>query len=371
LGGIGDDLIAASVCRPLKKLGYKVDMITASPNHVLFYNNPFIDKLSVKNHGDLPLNDHNAWLAWFESRRPEYDVFAQLSHSCEAKHAFFPGMTQFWLPENYRRDIAKGSYIETVHKVAEVPFDFGPLFFSSEEERERALETRKRNTAGKRVVGWVISGSRIDKIYPQTPTVISRLIREHGVYVMLFGAPNEKEHGMAETIQNTVNLQNSSVDGLGLCMTAAGSDEGGANSWPIRRSLSQLLTCDLVVTPDTGSAWAVAFEQMPKILLCSHASDENVAKHWVNATVIKPDTDRVPCWPCHRLHERKETCVPNADDSGAACISDMSVEGLLTAIKGGLGCESSMRHLVKNWPANLSRMYSSALTGYFESGRTL
>jgi len=56
-GGVGDNLVAASTLRPLKKLGYNVEVITTkkgSNTHTVFLNNPFIDKLSLKDDGEIP-----------------------------------------------------------------------------------------------------------------------------------------------------------------------------------------------------------------------------------------------------------------------------------------------------------------------------
>jgi hypothetical protein len=96
--------------------------------------------------------------------------------------------------------------------------------------------------------------------------------------------------------------------------------------------LSLALTADLVVTPDTGTAWAVAFEPMPKIVMVSHASAENITKHWVNTTTLQADQNRVPCFPCHRLHNDPSTCVSNKEGNGAACISDISVDRLVQTV---------------------------------------
>jgi len=84
LGGLGDDLIAASVLKPLKDKGYKIDVIAQDPAHVVFENNPYIDKLSIKkvNGSDLPQGNMLAWHAWFESRAGEYDLLVNLSHTC-------------------------------------------------------------------------------------------------------------------------------------------------------------------------------------------------------------------------------------------------------------------------------------------------
>jgi hypothetical protein len=91
---------------------------------------------------------------------------------------------------------------------------------------------------------------------------------------------------------------------------------------------------DLVITPDTGTGWATAMEPMPKILLHSHASKENIAKHWVNTTSLHADTNRVPCWPCHRLHDDMSTCKSAKDNpNAAACMADISVQSIVETVE--------------------------------------
>jgi ADP-heptose:LPS heptosyltransferase len=339
LGGVGDDLVAASVLRPLKRQGYKTDMITSPPNHVLFHNNPFVDKLSVKKEGDLPQGDMGAWQKWFASRAAEYEVFANLSHSMEVRHAFFPHQTEFWWPVEYRRKIAAGSYLETVHDICGMPHEFGPLYFPTEEERDRAAKTKKEQM-GLRTVAWVIAGSRIDKIYPYSAMVIARIIKELDVHVMIVGAPHERQWTAAKSIEEHVTRQNGSLAGFHVAMTVTGSPAGGAKDWPLRRSLAQLQTCDLVVTPDTGAAWSVAFEEMPKVVMVSHASAENITKHWRNTVTLAADQTRVPCSPCHRLHSDPSTCVPAKDmgkeTGAAACMADISADRVMTAVRNAL-----------------------------------
>ncbi len=328
LGGIGDNLISASVLAPLKRLGYMTEVITSEPNHVVYLHNPYIDKLSVKNvERDLPQGDLLAWQKWFASRANEYDVFLHGSHSCEGRHAVFSSMTSFWWPEEYRRKICAGSYIETVHDIAQVPYEFGPLFYASEEEKDYAMRTK--NEIGDRFILWVLSGTRIDKVYPYATMAIARIISEIGATVVLMGGSSEKEHSMATAIRDSVAISNGTRKKLHLAVPA----EGGQLCWPLRSSLAFALTADLIVTPDTGTAWAVAFEPMPKIVMVSHASAENITKHWVNTTTLHAEPNRVPCWPCHRLHDDPSTCVQNKEGNGAACISDISVERLVQTVR--------------------------------------
>lgn len=338
LGGVGDNLMAASVLPLLKQKGYKIDVITQTPQSVIFENNPYVDKLSVKEAlRDLPQNDMNAWQAWFASRSNEYDFFVNLSHSCEGLLAFFPAMTYFWWPDAARRHIANRSYIEMVHDICDVPYRFGPLFFPSDEEKAQALNTRDTLPGGKRraVIGWCISGTRLDKVYPQSPIAIARLIRELDVHVVMLGAPG-KDFEIARQVQEHVILQNGTDAGLHLAL----SPDANNPSWPIRRILSfAILGCDLVIGPDTGPLWAVAFEQVPKILLLGHASAENITKHWVNTQTLSA-APQVSCYPCHCLHDSIDTCLDkqrragiavNPQAPGPPCISSISVEELVSS----------------------------------------
>lgn len=339
LGGIGDNLIAASPLRALKRLGYNTEVITAEGNHVVYLHNPYLDKLTIKRPDrDLPKDDIKAWQEWFLSRANEYDLFVHASHSCEGRHALFSHMTQFWWPQDYRRKLCAGSYLETVHDIAQVPHDFGPLFFPSAEEYANAFGTKAK--IGEKIILWVLSGTRIDKVYPYAPMAIARLLKEVGP-VLVIGGPSPKEHAMVETIREHVALTNSNREGLHFAVPAI---SGGGEAWPLRTSLSLALVADLVITPDTGMAWAVAFEDMPKIVMVSHASAENITKHWVNTTTLHAEPNRVPCWPCHRLHDDPSTCVTNKEGNGAACISDISVEKLVQTARELWRAEPNIIH---------------------------
>ena len=199
----------------------------------------------------------------------------------------------------------------------------------------------------------MISGSRIDKIYPESALAIARIIRELDMPVVLIGASTQKENEMAKTIEEVVELQNGSKKNLFEAVTTRNHEDLGAEfNWPLRRSVTQLLHCDLIISPDTGLAWAAAFEPIPKIIMVSHASPENITKHWPKTITLKADQNRVPCSPCHRLHDQASTCTPNKANNGAACMSDISVECLLTAIKAALGNAEAMKMMKTAFATN-------------------
>ena len=329
-GGIGDNLIVSSVLAPLRKKYGRIEVITQWPQHVVFENNPHIDKLSVHKPGDVPSETLEAWTRWHRVRSKEYEFFANLSHSVEVLKAFLPAQTQFDWPVAWRREYCAGSYVEAVAKVCGVdPAECEPRFFPTAEEEVKAKDTFDQQVGKRPIIGWVLSGSRVDKIHPAGTLIIARLIAELGAQVVMVGAPG-RDYEMAVRIQEHVKRQNGSLDGLHSMVDNFTPDMNFENQkFPIRRILTQLRYCDLVISPDTGPAWAVAMEDVPKIIMVSHASVENITGGWRNTVTLHADPKLAPCWPCHQLHDTLDTCTPDETKQAAACISSISVSSVL------------------------------------------
>src|SRR5262245_47199760 len=229
LGSIGDNLVAGSPLKALKRMGYMTEVICAEPCHVVYHHNPYIDKLTVKKPDrDLPKDDVNGWQKWMESRANEYDIFIHASHSLEGRHSVFKHMTSFWWPVEYRRKICAGSFLETAHDIAGVPYEFGPLYYSSPEERENAL-TVKRNM-GARFLLWVLCGTRLDNVYPYATYAIPRIIKEVGASIVLMGGPSEREQAMVQACLAETIRTNGNRDGLFTAVPEA----SGEKCWPLR-----------------------------------------------------------------------------------------------------------------------------------------
>ena len=347
LGGIGDDIIVSSIFPLLAEQGFRIEVFASKPAIVVLENNPFIDKLTAPDQDAMPKGTGADWQRYFDVRAKEFDWFRNLSHSIETMVALQVGQTQFWWPQEYRRQICGKNYLEHTHDICGLPHRFAPAFYPTEAERMKAIETKRK--LGERVIGWQISGSRLDKTWPWTFMGVARLIRETGCPVIMFGNGG-KEFAIAKATQEQVQRENGHDKGLHVAISPEvpeGSDpwQPGAPGesvtlkskpeplWPLRRSLAQLQLCDVVIGPDTGPMWAVSMMPMPKIVLLSHASPVNITKNWVNTVSLHASPERVPCWPCHRLHDDASTCVPNKDKLAAACMSDISVEDLVSAVK--------------------------------------
>ncbi len=239
--------------------------------------------------------------------------------------ALFVGQTQFHWPASFRRKFCFQNYLETVHDICEVPYEFGPLFYPTDQELEHAAKTKK--LIGDKCIVWVISGTRIDKIHPYASIVVAQLVREVGPVVAL-GAPG-KDFGLAKAIQEDLIRFNGNDKGYHVGLSA----DPEKPNWPIRRVLTFAQAGDVVVGPDTGPMWGTAFEPNKKVMLLSHTSEENVPKHWTNTTVLHADPARVPCWPCHQLHDKMDTCTWNREKTAAACISDIPVQTIVQTVK--------------------------------------
>jgi len=340
LGGIGDNIIVSSVLPHLHK-DYHVEVIAQDPQGCVFENNPYIDKLTIKKQGDIPFTSAEEWQGWFEKRGAEYAYFRHLSHSIETELALFPGQTKFYWPAEWRRAHCGVNYLEYLHDICGVPYEFDPRFYPTNDERAKAVQTK--SIIGDRMIGWCLSGSRIDKIYPYSAAAIAHLIRELGIPVVLFGSPTStREMSMAEEIRKHVEHVNGSTTGLQFALPkwtvkddgSIAVDDADVKSWPIRRSLALLQQCDMVIGPDTGSMWAVAMEDIPKVVLLSHASPENIVKYWHR--VIALHTTTVPCYPCHRLHSDFTYCTPNKEKNAAACISSIPIEHIVRCAQAAL-----------------------------------
>lgn len=326
---VGDNLIVTTAFEALKKKWGHLEVITKKPIGVVFENNPHIDKLTMRD-TDIPATDAGTYRKWFIDRSQEYDFFMDLGQSCEWAHAQFTPQSAFWWPLAIRRKRFGGSYLETVHDICDVPYHpIGAQFYPTHEEDARAQETRAEKHGKGPVIGWVCCGSRVDKHHPRDDIIVAQLIRELGATVVLFGSYAERDWDVAKRIEKAVRLLNNGNSKLSLCLSPSKEDD----SWPIRRGLTQLRHCDLVVTVDTGPFWAVSQHEVPKILMPSHASAENIAKHARNTVSLHADNTRVTCNPCHRLHDDATTCVSNAENDGAACLSDISVASIVETAK--------------------------------------
>jgi ADP-heptose:LPS heptosyltransferase len=103
--------------------------------------------------------------------------------------------------------------------------------------------------------------------------------------------------------------------------------------WPIRNAIALAQCADVVIGQETAILNAVAMEPMRKIVLLSHSTVQNLTRHWVNTVSLN---GRVPCYPCHRIHQTFEYCTRDQASGTAACQNAISAEQVLQVVQRAL-----------------------------------
>ena len=75
---------------------------------------------------------------------------------------------------------------------------------------------------------------------------------------------------------------------------------------------------------------AVAMEEMPKIVMLSHSSVENLTRDWNNTYSLF--STKTPCAPCHKLIYNWSQCVKDEPTGTAACMAAIPPDAVWSAI---------------------------------------
>ena len=105
--------------------------------------------------------------------------------------------------------------------------------------------------------------------------------------------------------------------------------------FPLRLSLALSLLADAVVATESVFANAVAMEDMPKVVMLSHSSHENLTRDWSNTAALQAP---VPCYPCHRIHNSgMAMCSKDLNTRASACMASYSAEYVSDLERKALG----------------------------------
>ncbi len=320
-GGFGDSIQAAGILPELKRQGYFVVFMTTPRGHEILKHDPHIDEFMLQDEDQVP--NHELPLFW-ASQAKRFDRFINLSESVEGTLLAFPGRTNHGWPHSVRKVELNKNYLEWTARLAELPYSEEARFFPSPEEKKKAAAmlsaARNRLATGLPIpmrakerfnVLWCLAGSSVHKFYPHQDTVIQGLLDNIPELLLILNGDEPckiLEAGWEETERI-------------MCT----SGEVG-----IRDSLTLAQQVDLVVGPETGILNSVAFEPVPKVIMLSHSSHENLTKHWKLTDVMEPQGTN--CYPCHRLHYGKEFCHEDAETGAALCQQNISPNGVFLAI---------------------------------------
>lgn len=288
-GGYGDVLVAGSTFPHLKVEGWHLTVYTGEKGAEVLRHDPHVDRVVVFDILGLNTGTFRALTRYLRGRCAR---FINFSETFEGLLLASPSRPSFYWPHAMRHRFMNANYLETAHAVAGVPPEYRQFYHASTDETAEAWAWRADMP---RLVVLVASGSGLNKIWPGMFEYAWRMVDRHpDLHVAVLGGtygaqfvPHPRVHAIGET-------------------------------WPVRRALALAQVADLVIGPETGILNAVALEPMPKIVLLSHSSAQNLTQCWMNTA---PLAGNVPCYPCHRLHRDWEGCVKDPATQFAACQS--------------------------------------------------
>lgn len=295
-GGIGDVIQASGILPELKRQGYHVTMMTTPRGQELLQEDPHIDDWVLQDNDEVPnhlLADY--WAVW----EKKYDRFINLCESVEGTLLAIPGRAAHKWPDNLRRSMLNQNYGEFVARIADVPYRSEARFYptrAEELEADRYVHNLRR---GKPVfsIMWALAGSSLHKTYPHMDDVIANVLAS-----------------MMEAVVVFVGDEVCQILEAGWEDNARVHTRSGKTTIRQDLALAQHMAC--VVGPETGVMNAVAFESMPKVVMLSHSSPQNLTTHWRNTAALAGD---VGCFPCHRLHYGWDHCHQEQTTGTAIC----------------------------------------------------
>lgn len=319
LGGNGDALWAASVAKALHDEGHAVTVYAGGNGIDVLRHDPHIARFV-----ELPMNvlDDGELLNYWANEAPKYDRWINLVGSVEHRLLAHQSQGDFYLPHALRHELMDKNYLDMVHKYAQVPppavIGCGQKFYPSAEEAALAADFRAKLPGPLVVISP--TGSGPFKTWPHAQRFM-RLMAVEGIYTVMLGDLN----GLPDLEPVTIN----------------GIDYGHVigREWPLRMALAYTLTADAVVATESVFANAVAFEPMPKVVMLSHSSNENLTRDWINTAALEAP---VACHPCHRIHNAgMALCSKDTNTRAAACMASYSAEVVAEFVLHALGRKPS------------------------------
>lgn len=297
LGGNGDALWAASVAAHLHDDGYRVTMICAANGHDVLRHDPHIAEFVVLPIGVL---SDDELIAFYAHAAARFDRWVNLIGSVETRLLPHQSSQDFYLPHAVRHELMNRNYLDMVHTYAELPAGTPSRqrFYPSEAE-SKLIDTLRAEIPGPLVV-LSPTGSGPFKAWPHAQEFM-RLMADAGVYTMMFG-----------DLQDLPALEPVTVGGVEYGHVIG-------TEWPLRLAMAMALRADAVVATESVIANAVAMADVPKVILLSHSSNENLTRDWPRCAALEAP---VACHPCHRIHNRGAAmCSKDTVTGAAACMA--------------------------------------------------
>lgn len=306
-GAWGDAVLVAPVLEKLKKDGYHITLNCTERTYDVLKLDPNIDCFVKQRTDEVDVKDLPEYWKLLE---PAFDRFINLTGSIEGSLLVYPGQPDYLLDRDSRHAKCNANYNDHTMACAGYPEQRGvipKLYFKAKEE-EWAKEEIKA-TKAKFVVLWTLTGSSIHKIYPYADACIQALVEGlEDAAVILVG-----EGGCKGLVTPHPRIFDRCGD------------------FGIRKSFALAKHVSLVVSPETSVVMAAGCFDTPKIVMLSHASEENLTKYWTNTTALFEP--KLSCYPCHKLHYERATCNIEEETGAAKCAALLHPERVMNAIE--------------------------------------
>jgi len=312
-GAWGDAIQTTSVLPALKEEGYHITVYTTPRALEAIAHEPLIDKVILQDTEQVPnlaLGDFWAYIA------KKYHKFINLSESVEGSLLAMPGRAPFLWNTETRHAYMNKNYVEFMHTIAGVKFDKPLMRYVASEDEKKWAQNERRRFGADPLIMWVLAGSSIHKVWAGIDTVLARIMLTFPkAKVITVGDERCKKMIEEPWVQEPRIIRRSGV-------------------WDIRQTMGMAHACDLVIGPETGVMNAVAMTPIPKIVLLSHSSVENLTRDWMNTySVYSVDT---PCGPCHKMIYTWDQCVRDEATGTAQCQVDIHPDQVWEALTQAL-----------------------------------
>jgi len=317
-GAYGDLMQVSSVLAGLKKQGYHVTFYTSPPGNEVIEHDPSVDAFYLQDKDQVP--NHLLGDFW-RYHAAKYDKWVNLSESVEGSLLTMPGRAvHAWSPEARHR-VMNFNYLEIQHQIAGVAHEPKVKFYATADE-ERWADSQKKRLGPGPVIVWSLAGSSVHKTWSGLDATIASILLDFPeARVVLVGGPD------ARLLEQGWENESRVVKRSG--------------EWKIRETLAFVQVADLVIGPETGVLNAVSHEPMPKVIMLSHSTHENLTRDWVNTRAVTSVNTTCPgrganaAPACHQMHFGWEFCK-QADDGTAQCQKDLDGAAIYALIRGAL-----------------------------------
>jgi ADP-heptose:LPS heptosyltransferase len=316
-GAIGDMIQMSSILPWLKSEGFHITVYCQpGAGYEAVKHDPNIDRFIIQGRDEVP---QQFLEEFWEHTKKKYTKWVNLCESVEKSLLAAPGTLQFYWPNDLRAKYMDKNYVEFTHEIAQVPPPYKPKFYSTPKEKEKARWLANR--WGRKNILWSLSGSSGHKAWPHVDAVLaSIMLRWRDVHVVLVGdeACKKLEEGWEK--EHRVHRK--------------------SGEWSIRETLAFAEVADLVIGTETGVLNAAGHMDTPKIINLSHSSEEQLTKHWKNATVLRqPQGLGCPKQPCRQLHGGNNTdnwldCPREEVEGASLCQFHISPAMMWQAVEG-------------------------------------